>query len=202
MGPPDQALAMIATQSPAERGKDARFENVFRDHSDAVLGYALRRTNRPEDAADVLSEVMLVAWRRFEVMPVGEETKPWLLGVARKALANQRRSGERRTGLGNRLRDEVGQAFGHDHAQAVEARQTINDALGRLSESDREILLLASWEGLEPAEIASVMSLTPVAVRSRLHRARARMRSELAASAQEPDIEVPPAQGAQDKEQL
>ena len=70
---------------------------MYVSHFDAVLGYALRRTDRAEDAADVTAETFLVAWRRLAHVPTGTETRPWLYGVARRVLANHRRGDHRRT---------------------------------------------------------------------------------------------------------
>jgi RNA polymerase sigma-70 factor (ECF subfamily) len=69
-----------------------RFEELYRTHAGAVLAFAHRRA--AEDVAeDVLSEVFLVAWRRLEDVP--EQPLPWLLGVARRVLANRRRAESR-----------------------------------------------------------------------------------------------------------
>jgi RNA polymerase sigma-70 factor, ECF subfamily len=65
-----------------------------------VLAYAVRRTPDPQDAADVVAETFLVAWRRLDAVPSGEQARPWLYGVARHTLANRQRSELRR----NRLR--------------------------------------------------------------------------------------------------
>ena len=67
------------------------FRALLEDHARAVLGYALRRTHDPADAADAVAETFLVVWRRLEDAPFGRETRPWLFGVARRTLANQRR---------------------------------------------------------------------------------------------------------------
>jgi len=152
-----------------------RFARVYAEEFDAVLGYALRRTDRPEDAADVVSEVFLTAWRRIGDVPSGRETRLWLYGVARRVLANHRRGGRRREALGERLRSELATAV-PDHAPRVAAEQTLQSALATLAPGDREVLLLAAWEELEPREIATVLGISPVAARSRLSRARARLR--------------------------
>nr|MDQ6949985.1 RNA polymerase subunit sigma-24 [Actinomycetota bacterium] len=55
-----------------------RFEALFEAHHQDVLAYLLRRTEQPADAADVLAEVFLIAWRRKEHVPVGEEARLWL----------------------------------------------------------------------------------------------------------------------------
>ena len=167
------------SQKSVDSERYARFESLYRSNSPAVLGYALRRTRRPEDAADVLADVMLTAWRRLELIPKGDDARFWLLGVARNALANQNRSAGRRVKLGERLREQVGSAFGNDIAESQGTRALVHDALNELPAGDREILLLTAWEGLEPSQAAAVLEIEPEAARTRLHRARARLRREL-----------------------
>ena len=87
--------------SVAPPGHQERFRHVYAEHFDRVLGYALRRVARPEDAADVVSETFLVAWRRLGDVPEEPRTRLWLYGVARRVLANQRRGDRRRTALGD-----------------------------------------------------------------------------------------------------
>ena len=159
-------------RSQAER----RFRVLFDTHRQLLLGYALRRVDEPADAADVVAETFLVAWRRLGDVPEGEAARAWLLGVARRVLANQRRGERRRDGLADRLALEL-------TAVAVEpdGDRVVRRALERLSEQDRELLLLAGWEGLTPAEIAQATGTLAVTVRSRLHRARRRLRAELTA---------------------
>jgi RNA polymerase sigma-70 factor (ECF subfamily) len=157
-----------------------RFEVLHRSQVRPLLAYALRRVGRAEEAADVVAETMLVAWRRLDEVPPGSEARPWLFGVARRVLANSRRSSRRRDRLGERLRREVDQLVGADHAAAVETNLVVRDALARLDADDREILLLTSWEGLQPTEIAVALDVPAATVRTRLHRARQRLRQQLA----------------------
>lgn len=63
---------------------EARFEDLYRSHAPRVMAYVLRRTE-PAQADDVVADVFLVAWRRLDRVPA--EPLPWLLGVARKQLA-------------------------------------------------------------------------------------------------------------------
>jgi len=169
---------LLAMDPETDRG--SWFEEMYRRDARAVLGFALRRTNRPEDAADVLSEVMLTAWRKLDSIPRDDrEARLWLYGVAQRQLANQRRSSARRTALGELLRREIRYRHDQGHAEDVEARELLMRGLGQLSIEDREVLLLAGWEGLSPAEIATVLSLNEATARSRLHRARSRLRNHL-----------------------
>lgn len=75
-----------------ERGHDDRLEHLARALGPRVLGYLARRARQPADAADLFAEVLLIAWRRIDDVPVAdEEALPWLLGVARRVAANQAR---------------------------------------------------------------------------------------------------------------
>ncbi|NPC97006.1 RNA polymerase sigma factor [Nocardioides sp. zg-DK7169] len=159
-------------------GREQEFRRLYAAYFDAVLGYALRRTERPEDAADVTAETFLVAWRRLPHVPPGEEARPWLYGVARRTLANHRRGERRRSDLGARLRRELPAAL-PDAAAEVVQRADVTAAMRRLSARDQEVLELHLWERLEPREIAEVLGLTTVVVRPRLSRARARLRELL-----------------------
>jgi RNA polymerase sigma factor (sigma-70 family) len=156
-----------------------RFESLVHENSRAILGYALRRTERPEDAADVLSEVLLIAWRRLDDVPPEPEARLWLFGVARRVIANENRSAAARSRLGERLRQEVSQVVA-DESAAIDERESVRAALGRLKEEDREILLLVAWEDLTVSDAAKVIGISRPGARSRLHRARRRLRRELA----------------------
>ncbi len=151
-----------------------RFELLFRRHEPAVRAYALRRADAAL-ADDVVAEVFLVCWRRFEDVPV--DPLPWLLGVARNVIGTMRRGELRRTALRGRLAD----------LGATEAARTFESpdgvlaaALARLNDEDRELLLLVGWEELSPRQVAAALALRPSTARVRLMRARRRLRSELA----------------------
>jgi RNA polymerase sigma factor (sigma-70 family) len=156
---------------------EAQFRAMYVEHFSAVLGYALRRVDAPEDAADVVGETFLVAWRRQKTMPAGDEARLWLFGVARRVLANHHRGERRRRDLGGRLRHQLaGAATTPDHGDKVVADAAIISALAGLGATDREVLTLALWEDLEPREIATVLGMSAGAVRTRLSRARGRLR--------------------------
>jgi len=159
-------------------GREETFRRLYSEHFDLVLGFALRRVDRPEDAADVTADTFLVAWRRLAHVPPGDEARPWLYGVARRVLANQRRGTLRRTALGDRLRRELATSV-PDSSDDVVQRADVTEAMRRLSARDQEVLELHLWEGLESREIAEVLGLTTVVVRPRLSRARTRLREIL-----------------------
>jgi len=159
----------------------ARFEQLVRDTRADLLAYALRRAASPEDAADVISETYLIAWRKLDRIPPGDRARLWLFGVAANVLrrgAERHRSSE---ALIERLRREPFSEEGRDRAVEPEAGSTraLRAALMSLSPADREILTLTAWEGLTPKQIGAVMGLSTGVVRVRLHRARARLRRRL-----------------------
>ncbi|GGP14496.1 sigma-70 family RNA polymerase sigma factor [Nonomuraea glycinis] len=80
---------------------------MYRRTYKQILGYALRRCSSPEDAADVVAETYVIAWRRITELPDGEADKLWLYGVARRVLANHRRSERRRLTRHTELTDEI-----------------------------------------------------------------------------------------------
>lgn len=156
-----------------------RFESLFRAHRRAVLGYVLRRTD-PTTAEEVVADTFLVCWRRLEVVP--GDALPWLLGVARRCLANRRRAATRSGALLDRVRAAPAPAGGRDPGELLDARDTVRLAFAELPESDREVLRLAAWEELEPAAAARALGCTRAAYRVRLHRARRRLAARLAAA--------------------
>lgn len=154
-----------------------RLSDLYRDHARDILGYALRRTRNPEDAADVVAETFLIAWRRLAEVPLGGEARLWLYGTARHVLANQDRGTRRRDRLTGRLRDELRQQL---PVQRTQGGSALLEALAGLGEADRELLMLIGWEELTPSQAARALGISPLAARTRLHRARRRLRAQLA----------------------
>lgn len=146
-----------------------------------MLGYAIRRTDDRAAAEDAVSETFLIAWRRFDSVPA--EPLPWLLGVARKVLANQRRAAGRRAPAGPLVPLEAvaDPDPGASVADRVAERDAFVSAFAALAPGDREVLALVNWDGLSPREAAAALDCTPATFYLRLHRARRRLLKELAA---------------------
>jgi RNA polymerase sigma factor (sigma-70 family) len=160
------------TQSEAERRR--RFNALFAAYSSDIVGYCGWRAGT-DDAQDAVAEVFLTAWRRLDDLPEGDAARVWLYATARRVIANQRRSTRRRAALTDRLSVEAASA---PRSSGVDEEETlVYEALHRLAPRDREVLLLAEWEGLTPAQIASVVGCLTVTARGRLHRARRRFRA-------------------------
>jgi len=89
--------------SPSGREAGDRFERLYGDLFTPISGYVVRRVGNPEDAAEMIAETFATLWRRLDSCPAGDEARPWLFGVARRVLANQRRGEHRRGALAERL---------------------------------------------------------------------------------------------------
>jgi RNA polymerase sigma-70 factor (ECF subfamily) len=174
------------SRSPGDRDGPADHRNqqasstftaLFEQTHLPLLAYAVRRVAHPADAADIVAEAFLVAWRRIEEVPSGADARPWMFGVARGCLANYHRGERRRSALADRLRQSLEACHVDDPADGVDS--TVRGALRMLTEGDRELMQLAVWEQLSRAEIAIALGCSQAAVRVRLHRARTRLRQAM-----------------------
>ena len=164
-----------------ERQRDLRrFHALYEAHHGPVAAYARRRTASPADAQDVVAEAFTIAWRRMAEVPQGDAALPWLYGVARRVLANQRRGNQRRSDLSTRLRGQVPVVDDLEgQVVALDERRIVLAALSRLRPADQEILRLAVWEELSHRDIAGVVGCAESSVAVRLHRARSRLGREI-----------------------
>src|SRR5215470_9975073 len=152
--------------------REARFGRMCEAHTAAVLAYALRRTSR-EEAADVVAETFLVAWRRLD--DVDERSAlPWLYAVARRVLLSQQRATRRQQAIAERVAAGLPEA-----SETAFGSPRVLEALAALSEAEREVLLLTAWEELSSTDAARVLGCSATAYRIRLHRARKRLRERL-----------------------
>jgi RNA polymerase sigma-70 factor (ECF subfamily) len=147
---------------------EAEFERFYRTHAQAVAGYVARRV--PADSVqDVVADTFAVAWRRLDRLP--DEVLPWLLGVARRVIANQYRTSRRQEALRLRLSAEPPRPA----ESSSGGLPRVVAALLRLPEREREVVLLAAWEGLSAQQAARVLGCSTAAYRLRLHRARRKL---------------------------
>jgi RNA polymerase sigma-70 factor (ECF subfamily) len=160
------------------------FAGIFDRHIDHVRKFVVRRLGESR-GEDVISEVFRVAFERRETFDVATESAlPWLYGIATNLVRREHRGHARRLAALDRAdgrRELVGDPL-LDVAARVDARSEIRDlgmALISLSDGEREILLLVAWEQLTPTEAAAVLGILPETARTRLHRARLHIRTEL-----------------------
>ena len=153
---------------------DDQFRRLVRENSPEVANYLRRRLYplTPADLDDLVEETMLIVWRRLDDVPADAE-RPWIIGVARNVLRNARRSHNRRRAFESSLAPSPHDASAEDF---VVADANVREALQALNDDDREILMLNAWDGLEPAELAIALVITPNAAAVRLSRARSRFR--------------------------
>ncbi len=150
-------------------------EGMWSTHADRIFAYAVRRIG-PQHAEDVVADTFVVAWRHRTQRPQRE--LPWLYGVARRVIRDRYRAQDRWMKLRQRIdmdRSLPGDAVAEQASGAIAA----NHALAALDETDRETLLLVSWEGLDAREASAAMGITPAAFRMRLARARRRLTSQM-----------------------
>lgn len=148
----------------------AEFEALFLQTRVPLLAY-LRRRAFSEDAADLLAEVYLVAWRRRTELPAGEERRLWLYGVARTLLAAHHRLSSSRVDA-----EVAGNVHTSDEENGDDRRgEAVRRALESLNDVDRELVTLTMWERLSTADAGRVVGITAGTARVRLHRARARL---------------------------
>lgn len=166
----------MPTDHPHEVAR-RRFEAIVDEVFDPLQRY-LRRRLPADQVDDVLSETLLVVWRRLGDVP-DEAVLPWCYSVARGCLSNHRRSVGRRLALTRRIEAQPVAPSTPSADEVLSDDPALEAALARLSQSDRELVRLWAWEDLEPREIATVTGLTPNAVSLRLTRLKKKLEKEL-----------------------
>ncbi|MEV7010475.1 RNA polymerase sigma factor [Streptosporangium sp. NPDC051022] len=169
------------TRTRLRSGDPAAFSELFDEHAQAIYRYAARTTGDWTAADDVVSLTFLEAWRlRGQLKPEGDGVGPWLFGIATNVMRNRARAARRHRAALSRLpdrdpvpdfADEVVGRF--EDAEKLAAARA---ALARLSDTDREIITLCVWAGLDYAGTAEALGIPVGTVRSRLSRARTRLR--------------------------
>lgn len=164
---------------------DAEREQRFRTLAERILEPVRRYLARRTDAAtadDVLSETLLVCWRRLDDVPIGDEAVPWAFVVARNLLANAQRAERRRGRLTAKIIALDPPASIVEFTPSDGDGEAVRDALTRLRRDDAELLRLWAWDGLESPHLATVLGISPNAAALRLSRAKARLKTELLTS--------------------
>lgn len=180
--------------SRSRAGDATAFEALFRRHAKAIYNYCFRRTGSWAAAEDLLSIVFLEAWRQRERELPPEKVLPWLYGVATNVVRNRRRSERRYTAALRRVpvpppegsfADRVDERLSDE----PEAQELLR-ALARLPRRDQDVLVLCGWCELSYEDVAAALGIPVGTVRSRLSRARQRLRELDAAAGHEQDGET------------
>jgi RNA polymerase sigma-70 factor (ECF subfamily) len=154
-------------------------EHAVAASSRDLLAFLQRRTSHPEDAADVLGDVLLVAWRRVASLPQDPlEARPWLFGIASRTVLNHHRARRRRFAAIDQLRDDI-------RAQQTEPEfadaDTVRAAVAALPRREAELIRLILWDGFSIAESAAILGTNASTARSRYAYARTRLRATVGA---------------------
>jgi RNA polymerase sigma factor (sigma-70 family) len=170
-----------ALWSRGAAGDGAAFGVIFDLHQARVSRHARRLLQDPTDAEDAAAIAFLELWRRRTAVRVVEgSVLPWLLVTATNAARNLKRSRNRYKAL----LDALPPANHHPSAEDVAMTEALTDAnligaLARLSQTDAQLVTLVLLEGYSAVEAATVLGITAGAVRTRVHRARAALRTAL-----------------------
>ena len=183
MTPQEPAVADDASVIMRSRHEPEAFSALFTRHAATIQRYVARRLG-PDAADDVVADTFLLAFRqRDSYDPARADALPWLYGIATNLIGRHRRNEVRlyralaRTGA-----DEVTAPFTDQVDSAVTAgmaSRRLAAALARLPAAYRDPLLLVAWGGLSYEETAAALAIPKGTVRSRVSRARARLRRTL-----------------------
>jgi RNA polymerase sigma-70 factor, ECF subfamily len=159
-----------------------RFDVVYSASFSQIYAYCRRRTRSREDTEDAVADTYLVAWRRLDELEAADYPIAWLYGVARRVLANQRKSLERHELVEERTAAFSSSTAFDDPAHHAVHRSQLGDvleAMAELSDTDQELLVLAAFEQLSHAEMAVVLEIPTDTIKSRLYRARRRLQERI-----------------------
>ena len=173
----------------AARSGDARaIETLLERHEPRLYRFARRLCRSSTDAEDVLQESLLAAARGIRTFRGASSLSTWLYSIARSYCIKKYR---RRRSAPTEVSLDAGEAAGAlerpDPAPGPEAaleakrlERALEKSIARLDRPHREVLILRDVEGLTAPEVSAVTGLSVAAIKSRLHRARARLREDLA----------------------
>lgn len=186
----------------AADGDEAAFGVLFERHAKSVYNFCFRRTADWAAAEDLASVVFLQAWRHLHMPLRGESALPWLLGVALNVLRDHHRSLRRFRQALRRVPPPTDVPdFADDLARRIDDERDMREVLAivaRLPVRDQDALF-CSWSGLSYEEVAAALDLPVGTVRSRLFRARARLRELAGANGHYPGEEPTLARAALDR---
>jgi RNA polymerase sigma-70 factor (ECF subfamily) len=161
----------------------AQFTRFFESHYRDIAGYVSRRVPTA-DVDDVVAQVFTVAWRRFSSVPSPPEDRLYLFGVARRCVADARRSDHRQLRLHSQLVEASPRTL---NSPVTDSRyDLVLEAMSRLPELDQEALHLILWDNLKHEEAAVVMECSVAAFESRYRRARNAVREAVATASTRP----------------
>jgi RNA polymerase sigma factor (sigma-70 family) len=171
----------------ARLGEVAAFEALVRDHQEIAYRAAFLVLGDGDEAADAAQEGFVKAYRALDRFREGLPFRPWLLRIVVNEARNRRRAAGRRAALALRAEGAEPPATSQPSAEASairgERRRELLAAVNRLNADDRLVLALRYFLERTDAEAAAILAVPPATFRTRLFRARERLRRLLAAEA-------------------
>ncbi len=176
----------------AQQGDAAALEQLIEAHQQRVYRFGMKMCRRQVDAEDVLQETLLAAARSIREFRGGSSFSTWLYAIARSFCLKKLRRSKYAPPREHSLEQEVPEEAVLSHpgaapdeaAGAKELRVALERAIDSLEADQREVLLLRDVEGLRAIEVGEALGISVAAVKSRLHRARLRVRELLAPTLQ------------------
>jgi RNA polymerase sigma factor (sigma-70 family) len=158
------------------------FTELFERYANDVYNFCFRRTGSWSRAEDLVAAVFLEAWRKrteLDLTSSDHRLRPWLIGVAHNKIRNESRGLRRLAVTVRRLTEREVPDFADDAVERLADEQRmahLNQAVSGLPKEELDCLLLYAWGELAYEEIADVLGVPIGTVRSRLARARGRLR--------------------------
>lgn len=172
-----------------EKKKQKDFDEEIIPHMDALYNFALRLTSDPNDAEDLVQESIVKAYRFFSSYEKGTNAKAWMFRILKNSFINNYRKTSKKPSQVDY--DEVSSYYESIRAERTETSDLeslmfrelmdddISNALSELPEDFRTVVLLCDVEGYTYEEIANMLDVPIGTIRSRLHRGRNLLKTEL-----------------------
>ena len=183
-----------ARSVPAEGDGAVVFDRLYRDHVDRIYRFAQRLCGQVEDAQDLVQDTFLNAYRGLEGFRGDAQVSTWLYRIAARACLRLRRKRKGEPARELSLDEFIPTSEGEFRLQVPtdglspeealenkELKRALHQAIQKLPNKYRVVLVLRDMEGLTAKEVGTIMGLNERAVKSRLHRARLFVRRELSA---------------------
>ncbi len=165
------------------------FGLLFERHADAIYNFCFRRIGDWSTAEELLSVVFLEAWRRRDKELPADKVLPWLYGIATNVVRNQHRSRRRFAAALQRLpRPRAERAMADTADERLDDERQMKQVLSLLAQlphREQEVFVLCAWFDLSYQDVAVALEIPVGTVRSRLSRARGRLRELVPGSGHE-----------------
>ena len=169
-----------------QKGAHESFGILVRRYERELMGHALALLGNREDALDVVQETFVRAFRSIGGFQPGRKFYPWIYSILRNLCVDRFRQKARE----EKRQDALWKAedLNPKFDEADERIQVLWNALGKLSQEDREIIVLKHLEGRKYQEISEILQIAPGTVMSRLYRARQKLKELVSSQRQgQPD---------------